>query len=274
MPFHQVISSGAALPPSALVRFVQPATNMNGICRPSTKRAFTLIELLVVIGIIAILAALLLPALTHAKNRAQESLDLNNNKQLLTAIHMYCGDNGETLPDCAWGWNNSWAYASGIQLGPVTQTTFPTVLSNQQYYCKLGQLAPYVAKNVELFKCPADKVDALYYQRQILFSSYVMNGAVCGYGVIEPRSYKITSFKPLNILLWEADEKTPFYFNDCSSYPDEGISARHGKGATVGVVSGSTRRIPLAQYYGPLYAGPERQRGMTIPPNLLPNDMW
>jgi hypothetical protein len=90
----------------------------------------------------------------------------------------------------------------------------------------------------------------------------------------QQNTYKITQFKPLNIILWEADEKTPFYFNDLSSFPDEGISGRHGKGATVGVVSGSTRRINLKDYYGPLYAGAQGQRGQGIPNNLLPNDMW
>ena len=73
---------------------------MNPITRFRKIDAFTLIELLVVIAIIAILAAMLLPALSNAKNRAQESIDLNNNKQLLTATHMFTGDNEEYLPFC------------------------------------------------------------------------------------------------------------------------------------------------------------------------------
>jgi prepilin-type N-terminal cleavage/methylation domain-containing protein len=59
------------------------------------RRAFTLIELLVVIAIIAILAALLLPALSSAKERAKRIGCLNNIKQLTLASIMFAGDNEE-----------------------------------------------------------------------------------------------------------------------------------------------------------------------------------
>ena len=76
----------------------QQAGNFNPVCKSFVLKGFTLIELLIVIAIIAILAALLLPALKAARNQASSILCLNNVRQMHSATSSYIMDYNDRLP--------------------------------------------------------------------------------------------------------------------------------------------------------------------------------
>jgi prepilin-type N-terminal cleavage/methylation domain-containing protein/prepilin-type processing-associated H-X9-DG protein len=88
----------------------------SAVGRRSLPKGFTLIELLVVIAIIAILAGMLLPALSRAKAKGQSISCASNSKQLQLCWFMYAQDNNDTMPPNAIDNANAWIDGSGANL--------------------------------------------------------------------------------------------------------------------------------------------------------------
>ena len=214
------------------------------------RRGFTLIELLVVIAIIAILAAMLLPALSKAKDKAVRSQCEGNVKQINLAINMYSGDFREYLPEPNWNspWlRRGWLYdASKGSVPDPTQAPYNT--DPRSAY--LGGLLWDYLRTYGIFRCPLDRTNASVWKlRAQKLSSYLVNGAVDGFGRISPDSYKSSAFRQDAIILWQALETNPGDFNDGSSSPDEGITKLHSLGTTVGAVDGHVEYLKTINFY-------------------------
>ena len=134
--------------------------------RHDDRRAFTLIELLVVIAIIAILAAMLLPALSKAKEKAKAATCMSNGKQIVLAGAMYADDYQNTYFHLGGGsFPNDGQWTASPKSDVILAPNHPLAYWALGYY-------NYFGKNKNLFRCPASvhpdewHDDGRYYPRE------------------------------------------------------------------------------------------------------------
>lgn len=156
---------------------------------PRVCAAFTLVELLVVIGIIALLAALLMPVLSNARRQAQSAACLNNLSQLGKAMQIYVGENGGRYPR--------------LSVRPSVNHDYPGIQEAMRSYLK----------DSRVLRCPAEKGGFF----ELEGTSYEWNGLLGG----QPQDGFVEQVM--------GSSKTPMLYDFESFHPDPGPGSYRGK---------------------------------------------
>ena len=231
--------------PSKATRIGSDSRRLDGERRAvRASNAFTLLELLLVIAIIGLLAGLMMPAVSLAKNRVWRASDLNNLRQMEVACHLVTTDNNDVMPTANW--------LSLDQVGNPPQgwlyTYDSSAVGPARFPVQSGSFYPLL-QNSKMYFCPGDGTNGQYFDlRPQQSSSYVINGAVCGFGATATM-VKETSLPPTGAAFWECNNSTPddntYLFNDGANYPSGNRAGRHGRVTPVALFDGSAQLMEL-----------------------------
>lgn len=205
---------------------------MNSSSR-ARRAAFTLIELLTVIAIIAILASMLLPSLSRAREMARRTSCASNMRQLGLGVMQYTEDYDERLPTAAVG-------VAGENMGGwVSYSKFGTGTTDPVFTPAKGGLYPYL-KSTQIFVCPDDAKGQAFGNSYAINSCAVISGNTAS-GLVGSKS--LAAFDETTKWMMFSEEK---YYQDTT---DDGFqlignnpfSDRHTDGSIITFMDGHTK---------------------------------
>jgi prepilin-type N-terminal cleavage/methylation domain-containing protein/prepilin-type processing-associated H-X9-DG protein len=203
------------------------------------RQAFTLIELLVVLAIIAILAAMLLPALSTAKEKARAAGCLNNLKQWGVATQLFVVDNNDLLPEE--GFPNP---STVSQFTSGWYYFLPEVLSLPVYFDQPWRTNASLELPRSVWICPSNPRRS----SGVNLFHYCLNQEHDGTGTADLKQVRLSQLHHLSSLVWLFDSK---------NIPGLGAASfihtnLHGNGAQFNFLDGHAQRFNRSAYRDPL----------------------
>jgi prepilin-type N-terminal cleavage/methylation domain-containing protein/prepilin-type processing-associated H-X9-DG protein len=258
-------------------------------CRREPLAAFTLIELLVVIAVIAILAGLVLPALSRAKEGGRSAYCRNSLHQLAIAFHLYLDDNKDVFPACNGDLipEGEWLYWNPSNFSPGGIFWKAGGLSNSPIVRYIGRFSTnlFLCLSDSFLKllCTApDRVDSQWADKQIYRFSYTLSAGARGtfhYGVAsagdfpfrlymarnpsetimvaEEATYGERAAQRLRLPTWKGSAQGAA-FSSGWEWPNDPLSERHRGRSNAAFIDGHIETVKPAfgmmrEHYDPMF---------------------